>query len=71
MLGFNSLSGTNYLFVNRKPPGGSSLDLLGPWPWYLVAEVGVIVVVWAAMTWAWRLPAVRAGRPGDFPPPAG
>lgn len=50
---FNSLTGTNYGFLNRKPETGSVLDLLGPWPWYLVPEITLILAVWALLTWPW------------------
>lgn len=49
----NAALGTNYGFVNRKPPRGSVLDLLGPWPTYVLVEVLVIAAVWALMTWPW------------------
>lgn len=32
----NLLTGGNYLFLARKPIEGTLLDLLGPWPWYLL-----------------------------------
>ncbi|GGG21103.1 YwaF family protein [Paenibacillus abyssi] len=32
----NVWTGGNYLFVSRKPQTASLLDLLGPWPWYLL-----------------------------------
>lgn len=50
---FNLVVGTNYGFLNRKPGTGSALDLLGPWPWYVLAEVVVVGTVWALMTWPW------------------
>ncbi|MGZ6777984.1 MAG: YwaF family protein [Mycobacterium sp.] len=50
---FNVLAGTNYGYLNRKPPTASALDVLGPWPLYLVAEVAIVVLVWALMTWPW------------------
>jgi hypothetical integral membrane protein (TIGR02206 family) len=53
MLLFNTLAGSNYLFVNGKPPVPSLLDLLGPWPWYLAMEFALIACVWALMTWPW------------------
>lgn len=49
----NGLSGLNYGFLNRKPSGGSLLDLMGPWPLYVVVEVAILVAVWALMTWPW------------------
>ena len=36
---FNSITGTNYGYLNRKPPTASILDVLGPWPVYLFTEV--------------------------------
>ncbi len=36
----NLLLGSNYFYIMRKPPTASLLDVLGPWPWYLlVCEV--------------------------------
>jgi hypothetical integral membrane protein (TIGR02206 family) len=31
------ITGGNYMYLRRKPSGGSMLDPLGPWPWYLLA----------------------------------
>jgi len=47
MLIFNYLAGSNYLFLMDKPQFGSILDLLGPWPWYiLVAQPLAVVIFW-------------------------
>ncbi|MGO1974258.1 MAG: YwaF family protein [Propionibacteriaceae bacterium] len=54
----NSALGTNYGYVNAKPSGGSMLDLLGPWPGYLVVAVLLLVLVWTLITWPWN----RLGR---------
>jgi hypothetical integral membrane protein (TIGR02206 family) len=51
---FNSIAGSDYGFLNRKPVNGSMLDLLGPWPFYVLAEVVIVGVVWALMTWPWE-----------------
>lgn len=53
ILGFNSLAGTNYGFVNAKPENPSLLDLLGEWPWYLGSELVIGLTVWALITWPW------------------
>lgn len=33
----NALVGWNYGYLRAKPDGASVLDLMGPWPWYIVA----------------------------------
>jgi hypothetical integral membrane protein (TIGR02206 family) len=59
---FNLAAGTNYGYLNAKPPTASILDLLGPWPWYVVAEIAIVAVVWALVTWPWV--ALRRSRSG-------
>jgi hypothetical integral membrane protein (TIGR02206 family) len=51
---FNAVAGTNYGYVNAKPPTASVLDVLGPWPLYLLVEIVIVMVVWALMTWPWE-----------------
>jgi hypothetical integral membrane protein (TIGR02206 family) len=50
---YNTVADTNYGYLNGKPDNASILDLLGPWPFYVVAEIVIIMVVWALMTWPW------------------
>lgn len=53
---FNVLADTNYGYLVRKPRS-SVLDLLGPWPWYVVQEIAIVLVAWALLTVAaqrWR-----------------
>ncbi len=45
ILPINHLTGGNYLFLGRKPAGGSILDFLGPWPWYLLSLEAVALVL--------------------------
>ncbi|MEM6733297.1 MAG: TIGR02206 family membrane protein, partial [Myxococcota bacterium] len=50
---FNLAAGTNYGFLNHKPDKTTALDALGPWPAYLLVEMALGAVIWAAMTWPW------------------
>ena len=51
VLTLNAVIGSNYGFLNAKPATHSLLDLLGPWPWYVVVEAVVVVAGWALITW--------------------
>lgn len=45
----NLLTGGNYMFL-RQPPGVHSLlDLMGPWPWYVLGAAGLALVLFAAL----------------------
>ncbi|KZZ83135.1 YwaF family protein [Bacillus sp. SJS] len=37
----NSYTGGNYMFLDHKPSSGSLLDLLGPYPWYILSLEGI------------------------------
>lgn len=49
----NAATGGNYGFLSRKPPVASVLDLLGPWPYYLIVVTALVFAVWALLTWPW------------------
>jgi len=41
----NWLLGSNYLFIARKPDTASLIDLLGPWPWYILSLEAIAIVL--------------------------
>ena len=46
---FNMIFESNYFWLIDKPPAGSLLDLMGPWPWYiLVGEFVALIHFYAA-----------------------
>ena len=58
---FNVVVDTNYGYLNAKPPAASLLDLLGPWPLYVVLEIVLVCVGWAViMTLPWTLAGRRS-----------
>ena len=38
-------TGGNYMFLRRKPVHGSLLDVMGPWPWYILAAAALGLVI--------------------------
>lgn len=46
---FNYFIGANYMYMMEKPPAGSLLDFLGPWPWYILAAQPLgLLLFWLA-----------------------
>lgn len=43
--GINLLIKSNYLYTLHKPPSASLLDILGPWPWYLISVEIVALIL--------------------------
>ena len=61
---FNEATGTNYGYLNRKPPGASLLDLMPDWPFYVLIEIVLVTGIWALLTW----PFDRAREPAEAQP---
>jgi hypothetical integral membrane protein (TIGR02206 family) len=51
----NQFLGSNYLFIAYIPPEPTLIDLLGPWPWYILSmeAIGLVVflVLYAPFWW--------------------
>lgn len=62
VLAFDEVVGANYGYLARKPASVSLLDLMGPWPVYLLVGSGLLLAVWALLTWPWVLADRRSGR---------
>lgn len=45
--GLNLLIGSNFMYVMHKPETASLMDMLGPWPWYLLAveAIGLVMML--------------------------
>jgi hypothetical integral membrane protein (TIGR02206 family) len=53
VLCLNPLLDANYGYVSGKPSEATVLDVLGPWPLYVVAEIAIVAVGWALITLPW------------------
>ncbi|HEY3286420.1 MAG TPA: TIGR02206 family membrane protein [Gemmatimonadaceae bacterium] len=70
--GVNLALGSNYMWTLGKPPVVSLLDVLGPWPWYLVPVVllGIlnVLLLYLPFWWADRRRARAAATRGTLNP---
>ncbi|PWH05136.1 TIGR02206 family membrane protein [Brachybacterium endophyticum] len=57
----NLLTGGNYAYLHHAPAGPSLLDVMGPWPVYILVEALVSAGVWALITLPWVLVDRRSG----------
>lgn len=54
--------GLNYGYLRQKPAHATLFDLLGPWPWYLVAAECLAFVVFSLLYLPWQLAGRKRSR---------
>jgi len=58
----DAVMGWNYGYLCRKPSAPSLLDLMGPWPWYLLSIEATAFLSFALLSLPWRLSALSGKR---------
>ncbi len=58
----NRITGGNYMFLARPPAYATLLDLLGPWPWYLLVGQGLALLAFVLVYLPYAVADWRAGR---------
>jgi hypothetical integral membrane protein (TIGR02206 family) len=59
----DAVTGANYMYLREKPSAPTLLDLLGPWPLYILAGTGLAVALFAILDAPFRLRRSAATSP--------
>ena len=61
LVGFvDAVTGADYMYLRSKPPTATLLDVLGPWPWYILSAAAIAVCLFAILDAPFRLRERRA-----------
>jgi len=58
----NALIGSNYMYVAHKPETASLIDVMGPWPWYILALEAIGFVLFFLLYLPFAIRDFRARR---------
>jgi len=61
--GINLVTGGNYMYLRHAPGAHSLLDVIGPWPWYIVAAAALALVLFAILDLPFSLSRRRRRQP--------
>ncbi len=50
----NILMGSNYIYLNAKPPGTTLYSILGPWPYYILSLQLVWLVLFCGLVFVFK-----------------
>jgi hypothetical integral membrane protein (TIGR02206 family) len=59
------LTGGNYMYLREKPETTSLLDLMGPWPWYILSGAMLAIAMFALLDVPFRARRRALGRCGE------
>jgi hypothetical integral membrane protein (TIGR02206 family) len=65
--GVNLVTGGNYMYLRHAPDVPSLLNLMGPWPWYIVTAAGLAVVIFVALDLPFSIRRHRLGQASASP----
>jgi len=51
----DAITGADYMYLRAKPPSATLLDVLGPWPWYLLGATAIGLVLFAVLDAPFRI----------------
>jgi hypothetical integral membrane protein (TIGR02206 family) len=61
--GINLLTDGNYMYLRHTPGAHSLLDVLGPWPWYIVGAAALALVLFAILDLPFKVGRRRRRQP--------